>query len=373
MLETGLLVLRWAGLAALAAFCFTVLLILILSRLAPRLGLMNRPGGRRTHLAPTPQVGGLAIAFGAFPVAMLLYPVTQPLIGLAAAASLLLVVGVIDDIYDIRWYWRLLAQAAAALILFYLGGVKVELIGAAFGFPQHTLGALSAPFTVLATVGVINALNMADGIDGLAGTLAAAALAMLAAASIYAGNVSLATGLLVLLGAVLGFLAFNLRTPWRPRAAVFLGAGSEFLGLVLAWASFRLTQNVAHPVTPVLAPFLVAPPVIDCLVLMLRRVRHGGLPFSADRNHLHHLLTDAGVSVSAAVALVAGASLVIGLGAALSLHAGVMQPVMVGLYVALIGAYYVFSADRERAVALFARMARAASGPVRAQPPAGVE
>src|SRR5262249_58086523 len=109
-------------------------------------------------------------------------------LALGEATLLLTVVGLIDDRYDVSWYWRLGAQAVAGLILFYVGGVRVEQIGPVFGLSPVSLGVLSAPFTVLATVGLINALNMIDGIDGLAGVQVLCALAMLAAASLYAGN-----------------------------------------------------------------------------------------------------------------------------------------------------------------------------------------
>jgi UDP-GlcNAc:undecaprenyl-phosphate GlcNAc-1-phosphate transferase len=288
----------------------------------------------------------------------MLYPTNRPLIGLAVATVIVLATGVLDDRFDLSWRWRLIAQATAGLVLYFIGGVKVEMIGTALGLPGHTLGVLSLPFTVLATIGIMNAINMADGVDGLAGSLAAAAMAMLAAAAVYAGNVGMAAGLLVLLGATAGFLTYNLRTPWQGRARVFLGGGSEFLGLVLAWASFRLTQNVAHPVTPVLAPFLIAPPVIDCLVLMVRRGLAGRSPFRADRNHMHHLLMDAGLNPSGAVLVIVALSAVMGLLAALALLAKIPQPAFVAAFLALTIGYFVFTADRGRAVAALGRLVR---------------
>ena len=123
-----------------------------------------------------------------------------------------------------------LAQAAAALIVIYGGGVRIEQLGPVFGMGEMTLGWLSVPFTVFATVGLINATNMIDGADGIAGALIAAALLMLAAAAWYAGNLGLALVTLVIMAATLGFLAHNFPLPWRRRARVFLGnGGSAFL------------------------------------------------------------------------------------------------------------------------------------------------
>jgi UDP-GlcNAc:undecaprenyl-phosphate GlcNAc-1-phosphate transferase len=359
----------WLGvsdtaLAASACACLATLAVtLVLIRLAPRLGLMDQPDGRKTHAAPTPVIGGLGIALGCIPVAMCVFPAGRPLEALAIASVMLLITGVADDLYDLRWQYRFCAQVAAALVLVYFGGVRVNSIGTALGVDGHTLGILSAPFTVLATAGVINAINMSDGVDGLAGSIGMAALAMAAAAAIYAKNTGLAIGLVLLMGGVAAFLALNLRAPWNPRARTFLGnAGSEFLGLVIAWACFRLTQTPDHPVTPVLAPFLISAPLIDCLVLMAHRIRRGRSPFSADRDHLHHLLIDAGFSISGVIFIIVAECLAIGLLAGLALLRHPAQPLFVVCFLALAAGHFAVTAHRPRAVRIFSGLARIAGG-----------
>jgi len=325
-------------------FLATALLIFILKPVAVRLGLVDHPlSARKTHADPTPLVGGAAITFAALIAGAVLLPETRDLVALAAATLLLLAVGEFDDRYDVSWRTRIVAQAAAALILYLWGGVRVESIGNALGVEGHTLGVLSLPFTVLATVGITNAINWADGVDGLAGSLSLATILMLVAASVYAGNAALATDLMLMAGCVMGFLAFNLRTPWRPRATVFLGCGAEILGLWIAWASFRLTQSPLHPVTPVLAPFLIAPPVVDCLALIVRRLRARRSPFSADRDHMHHRLTDLGLSPTAIVALLVAITLVVGFCAALARRAHVPEPVFPAIYLSATFAYFFFT------------------------------
>jgi UDP-GlcNAc:undecaprenyl-phosphate GlcNAc-1-phosphate transferase len=355
-----------------AAFLLTGALILALRPLAARLGLLDQPGGRKDHAAPTPVTGGLAVALGAV-VAVLFFggPGTEGSagLGLALAVLVLLVVGLVDDRFDVRWYYRLAAQAVAGLILFYVGGVQVEQIGPVFGLSPVSLGVLSMPFTVLATVGLINALNMIDGLDGLAGLQVFAALAMLAAGALYAGNAPLSSVLIIIAGAVAGFLAFNLRTPWRKRAGVFLGnAGSAVLGLVIAWASFRLTQNPSHPVSPVLAPFLITLPVVDCLVLLIHRTRLHGRPFEADRTHLHHRMLDAGFSVSEVSWGLAATSLVIGFAAGMARLAHAPQPLFVMGYLTLVIFYAWLTANGDRAMALFTRVRRWIAEDDRAKP-----
>jgi len=359
-----------------APFLATVLLVFLLRPVAQRLGLVDHPkGDRKVHDTPTPLAGGAAITLAAVAAGLVLLPMTRDLQALGAASLLMLVVGVLDDRFDINWRIRIVAQATAALILFLWGGVRVESIGGALGFAGHTLGVLSLPFTVLATVGITNAVNWADGVDGLAGSLCLAALAMLTAAAIYAGNTGLAPDLVVMAGCVAGFLAFNLRTPWRPRATVFLGGGAEILGLWIAWAAFRLTQTPGHPVTPVLAPFLIAPPVIDCLVLIVRRLRARYSPFFADRNHMHHRLLDIGFTPGAVVATLVGLTLLIGLAASLARRSHVPEPLFPLIFLAAAAAYF-YASQRPTAEA-GRRIARAAAsatrGPDLARPAEGTE
>ncbi len=343
MYEAWLQLTRGGMLLAGAPFLATVLLISLLKPIARKFGLVDHPGPRKNHAEPTPLVGGAAITLAALATAVFVLPMTRDVVALGAASILMLIVGTIDDRFDINWRIRITAQAVAALMLFTWGGVRVESIGSALGFPDHSLGVLALPFTILATVGITNAINWVDGVDGLAGTLCLATFAMLIAAAIYAGNAPLANDLVLMAGCVMGFLAYNLRTPWRPRASVFLGDGAEILGLWIAWASFRLTQTPGHPVTPVLAPFLIAPPVIDCLVLIVRRLRARRSPFFADRNHLHHLLLDAGLSATAVVVVLTGLTLAIGFGAANARRIHVPEPVFPAIYLAAAAGYFLVS------------------------------
>ena len=342
--ETWLRLSKDGLLLVAAPFLLTIVLILLLRPVARWLQLVDHPkSARKVHEAPTPLAGGAAITFAGILAGCCLLPMSRDLSALGLASLLMLVVGTADDRFDINWRVRIVAQAAAALVLYLYGGVRVEWIGEAFGFAGRSLGVLSLPFTVLATVGITNAINWADGVDGLAGSLCLAALAMLTAAAVWSGNTALAADLVLMGGCVAGFLVFNLRTPWRPAAAVFLGDGAEILGLWIAWAAFRLTQTPDHPATPVLAPFLIAPPVIDCLVLIVGRLRAGYSPFFADRNHMHHRLLDIGFTPSAVVALLVGLSLAIGLAAGLARLARLPEAAFPVIYLAAAAGYFYLS------------------------------
>lgn len=350
---------------ALVPFMMMIMIVPALRPVAVRVGLVDRPDQRRHHEAATPAVGGLAILL-ALALCLLLARLTplapnmaRPQIqGLGLAAIVVVTAGVVDDLYRLRWFYRLGAQIGAALIMIHAGGIRVEHIGNVLGFPIASLGKWSELLTIFATVGIINAINMIDGVDGLAGSVALAATLMLAGVAIYAGNMVLAQDLGFVAGALLGFLAFNLRTPWNRRASIFLGnAGSELLGLIIASACFRLTQNGHHPVGPQLAPFLVAPALLDCLTLMVRRVRSGVSPFVGDRNHLHHLLLDAGLTPSWVVAVLTGTTLLIGAGALLAMKGHALPLGFTIVFVSVWLAYFIATRRREESVAFLAAVA----------------
>lgn len=346
------------------ATALTAYALLLLQHYAPRWGLIDRPRGRKRHLQPTPATGGLAMAFGVAAVAWLRSPeMSNAVLGYLLGAAILIAVSALDDIYDLRWWYRLGAQVAAALIMIYIGQVRIDNLGGLFGYSPAALGVLSVPLTVIATVGVINAINMADGADGLAGSLALVALAMLGAAAFYIGNLRLFELLVPFVGALIAFLWFNMRLPWRHRAQVFMGnAGSAFLGFTIIFAVFRLTQNPQYTVSPVLAPWLLAPPIVDCLVLIVRRLKMGRSPFHADRGHMHHLLQDAGFSAGQIALLLAGLSLCLGLAAATALKARLPEYWLVIAFVVMTVAYYWLTAKRERALRIFRQLHQALHG-----------
>lgn len=339
----------------LAAAC-AWLLVWMLKPVALRLNLLDHPRGtRKFHEAPTPVTGGLAMTLAVLLGGAAVVTTMSPsILALVLGMGLLLAVGVLDDLHDLRWWWRILAQVAAALALVYVGGVRVEQLGGVFGFPELTLGALSVPLTVVATVGLINAINLIDGSDGLAGSLVLAAFLMLSAAALYAGNAGLAGETLVLAGAVGGFLLWNFRLPGRSCAAAFMGnSGSALLGLAIAWVCFSLTQNPGHPVSPVLALWMLPVPVMDCLVLIVRRVREGRSPFSAGRDHIHHCMREAGWGPMGIAVVLTGFSLLCGLVAGQAMRLDVPNMLILAAFGAMCVGWYWLSARRRRAVAVF--------------------
>ncbi|GAB2496133.1 MraY family glycosyltransferase [Arenimonas alkanexedens] len=338
------------------SFLACALLMPLMLPLARRFGLVDHPGGRKDHGVAMPVVGGLVIYFVVV-VGFVMYEPSNTLRTWAfvGGAGLLVLVGQLDDYCDLRWTWRIGAQSLAALLMALAGGVMATNLQDVFGFTGANIGLLAVPFTIFIVVGVINALNMADGVDGLAGSLSVVALLLFTCFGLYAGNVLVAERILAVAAAVLGFLVWNARFPWQPRARVFLGnGGSMLLGFTIAYASVRLSQAPEHPISPVLGPWVLSLPLIDCVTLMIRRWRQGRSPFAADRHHMHHMLLDAGFRAGGVVAIITGGTLVLGVAAAVAVKLGVYRPLMVLAFLVLLGAWYAFSADYSRAVARLA-------------------
>ncbi|MQM37942.1 Undecaprenyl-phosphate alpha-N-acetylglucosaminyl 1-phosphate transferase [wastewater metagenome] len=318
-------------------------LIALLRPYARRIGLIDRPGGRKRHAAPVPLIGGIGV-FGGFLVAVAAVP--GPLASRGAlftAMALLLLGGVLDDIRDMRSTSKLLLQAAAAAVVVASGDQVLRHVG---GFPlvgDLVLATWAIPLTLFALVGLINATNMLDGLDGLVGGVVFVMLGWLlfVAGLQEAGAVSLV--IVALMGGVAGFLAFNMRLPWRCRASVFLGdAGSMSLGLAVGWIVIELSQAQDSVLSPVAYGWVLALPVVDTVSLMIRRLCKGQSPFAADREHLHHIFLRAGYTpgqTSACLVLIAAAFGAIGVLGGL---AGMPDWLLLVGLVAVVVLHYVF-------------------------------
>jgi len=297
---------------ALLALGAAVLFIWALIPVARRIGLVDRPGGRKTHEGEVPTIGGYAVAMAVIVTALVMGISEQMHPAFWTGFIVIGLIGTLDDLRDVGYHSKFLAQIAAAGLMVFWAGWQLHTLGNLVGARPLTLGAFAIPLTFVAVIGVINAVNFSDGADGLAGGLVFNALLWLcvmewlrgppATGDSSSGQLQMA---LAFLGAVAGFLAFNLRVPGRDRALVFLGdSGSLGLGFVLAWFTVSGAERADPLFAPVTAIWLLAVPLVDTLTCAARRMLSGHSPFEADRKHLHHILADLGLPVGRAVALI---------------------------------------------------------------------
>jgi UDP-GlcNAc:undecaprenyl-phosphate GlcNAc-1-phosphate transferase len=299
-------------------------LTFIIRRIAPRIGLVDRPDDfRKLHKNTTPLGGGLAVFLASAGMIVAVGTVPNPLhdeiqtdaVGLwplLAAALVIVAVGVLDDLVGLRGRQKFLGQVAAASILA-AGGLSIDRIQV-FGIPVE-LGLLGFVFTLFWLLGAINAVNLLDGMDGFAtvlGIILSAATALIAALSGHAGVAILAV---VFAGSLAGFLWWNL-----PPASIFLGdAGSMLIGLTVG--TLAIAGSMKGPGTVLLAAPLAVwtIPVLDSAAAVLRRRLTGRSIYTTDRGHLHHRLLDRFASNRGVLAVVALLCLATATGALLSL------------------------------------------------------
>jgi UDP-GlcNAc:undecaprenyl-phosphate GlcNAc-1-phosphate transferase len=278
------------------AFLLSTLLVPVGIRLAPRLGIVDKPDARKIHTRTIPRTGGLAIVLGT--MAALLVPLSMPrgLAGYICGAAILLCFGLWDDMRQIGYRIKFLGQILAIMAFILISGLKVCCFGELLpGFVFH-LGFTSIPMTVVFMLAVINIINLSDGLDGLAGGLSL--LVLLACAFLgYTQEATLPIAIaLSVSGALIGFMRFNVHP-----AEVFMGdTGSQFLGYTIGACLIMLTQG--HSIySPVLPLFLLGTPILDTALVIHERIRSGRSPFQPDKNHLHHKLLRAGLNQEQAV------------------------------------------------------------------------
>ena len=310
-------------------------------QLAPRLGLVDTPNDRKKHVGSIPLVGGIAI-FAGVTVALVWSGEYMAHLPYLAAGALIVATGVWDDVRGVSPYVRLAIQALAVAILSFWGNRYISDLGHILpGGEALQLGRYGIPFTIFAGVALINAFNMTDGLDGLCGSLTLAALfgVLTMAASVGTHHYEVRL-LLVLAGAIVGFLLFNFPFPGRKQASAFLGdAGSYFLGFSVLYAVILLSQGQNRAMPPVSALWFCLLPLLDMGGISIRRVLKRRSPFQADREHLHHIFTLAKFSAAAttgAMALVALLGVMVGTTLA---FAGVSESLMLVLFLGTAALY----------------------------------
>jgi UDP-GlcNAc:undecaprenyl-phosphate GlcNAc-1-phosphate transferase len=294
------------------AFAISAVAVLAFSRLAPALGLLDIPGGRKQHDRTVPLVGGISI-FATLLIAASFTGIAPSVGYFLFALSTVIAIGFWDDVAEISPRVKFLIQIVASAIMIWGAGVELRTVGDLFGVRSIGLWIFAVPMTIFAIVGVVNAINMMDGLDGLGGCIAFTAFAWYAIVAAQSGlEVQFETAI-IFCSAIAGFLLFNLRFPWQSQARVFLGdAGSLMLGFGLGWFAIDLTQGPGRQFPPIAALWVLLLPLADCVSLMTRRISRGRSPFVADSHHIHHFLLARGLSHGQTLGVLVGCSTLFG-------------------------------------------------------------
>lgn len=294
-------------------FLFSLAFIFFARKAAKKVGLVDRPNYRKRHQGLIPLVGGISVYAGiCFTFVITNYYLPHATLYLACAGVLVLI-GALDDRFDISVKIRAVVQAAIAIVMMVVGKLYLLSLGYIIGPMELVVGPFGYVLTLFAVWAAINAFNMVDGIDGLLGGLSCVTFGAMGIILFFDGQHSLAMWCFAMIAATLPYILLNLGV-FGKRYKVFMGdAGSTLIGFTIIWILLETTQGVTHPITPVTALWLIAIPLMDMVAIMYRRLRKGMSPFSADRQHIHHLIMRAGftsrqafVLITFAAALLAG-------------------------------------------------------------------
>jgi UDP-GlcNAc:undecaprenyl-phosphate GlcNAc-1-phosphate transferase len=307
----------WLYLMAVA-FALALAGVPLARTLATWWGVLDVPAARKLHRVPTPLLGG-AVVYAAFAATVLFnFAFSLQLKGVAVGATIIVVLGVLDDVYDLSASLKLLGQALAAMVAMAYG---VTLHVVPEGVPWAA--ALNAALTLLWFLTVTNALQFLDGMDGLAAGLGAVAALFFSMAALQTGQRYLMYLAAPLVGACLGFLPYNFR-PGR-QASIFLGdSGASFIGFTLAGLAVMGEWAQNDPVVALLTPMLIlAVPLFDIAYVGVTRIATGKVHSVAEwlaytgKDHIHHRFEALGLSRPESVLLIVAIAATLGLSALL--------------------------------------------------------
>lgn len=314
-------------LVALTALVMAALATPVVRRVAWRYGFVDQPSFRKAHATPMPRLGGLAIYLG-FIVALLLLGTRfriNEMVGIMIGATVVSVIGGIDDRSPVNPLPKLLVQALAAGVLI-INDIRINL------FPVDWLNVLA---TIIWVTGITNALNFLDNMDGLSAGIATVASAFFLLLAALNGQYLVGALAAALLGACIGFLFYNVNP-----ASIFMGdSGSLFIGFVLAAIGIKLRFPDNVDIVTWMAPVLVLGlPILDTTLVVISRLRRGKNPLTTPgKDHISHRLARFTGSKREAVLLcylIAGA---FGMSGIFITTATVAEGFLVGLGIALLG------------------------------------
>ncbi|GHH97462.1 glycosyltransferase family 4 protein [Neobacillus kokaensis] len=289
-------------------FLCSILITPIIKKLAFKVGATDQPNHRKVHHRIMPRLGGLAIYLSFLFGILILQPESSYHAAIVAGGVIILITGVLDDIFELSAKVKLLLQIAAALVVIW-GGVDVEFINLPFN-GRIDFGVFSIPITVLWIVGITNAINLIDGLDGLAAGVSSIALLTITGMAVVMGNTYVVAMGVILIASTLGFLKYN----FHP-AKIFMGdSGALFLGYMISVLSLLGFKNIAV-ISFVVPIIILGVPISDTFFAIIRRLYNKNPLSAPDKSHLHHCILKLGYSHRETVLLIYAMSAMFGLAA----------------------------------------------------------
>jgi UDP-GlcNAc:undecaprenyl-phosphate/decaprenyl-phosphate GlcNAc-1-phosphate transferase len=281
-------------LAPVLTIFLTFYFIFFFTFLAEKNNWLDNPDSRKKHRIPTPLIGGISI-FCSLVIICFFFNLPKKIEIIIYSSSLLVLIGFLDDIYNLNAKIRIIFQILSASIMIFFSNLMVSNIGPFSIYENINLGYLSIFFTLLISVGLINAFNFSDGIDGLASGQAIITIIVLCILLKIEGNLYQIEFLSIFISTL--FVYFLINTSILPIKKIFLGdAGSTLIGFIISFILIYYSQEPINIITPFQAFWCVVIPVFDTIWVMISRIIDKQSPFKPDRKHLHYLLIDSGLS-----------------------------------------------------------------------------
>ncbi|PAE25824.1 MraY family glycosyltransferase [Bacillus sp. 7894-2] len=275
-------------LTLILCFLCSVVLTPLVKKLAFRIGATDKPEQRKVHQKIMPRLGGLAIYISFLLGVMIFQPSKEYHLPILVGSVVIIIIGILDDMYNLSAKIKFIAQIGAALIVVLWGGVEVSFINAPFG-GKIEFGYLAIPLTVLWIVGVTNAINLIDGLDGLAAGVSSIALITISVMAIIMGNTYVIAISTLVLVSTIGFLLYN----FHP-AKIFMGdTGALFLGYMIGVLSLLGFKNVTM-ISFIIPILILGVPLSDTFFAIIRRFINKQPLSAPDKSHLHHCLLNLG-------------------------------------------------------------------------------
>lgn len=278
-------------------FLISFIILFLMISLSKRVGLVDKPNERKRHSGAIPLVGGISIYFTFSLFLLLNFDILPNVAAFLASLTVLMLVGALDDMYDVSFKTRFTVEALVSISMMYFADIQLHTLGNLLGFGGVNLGVFGYFITIFAVIAAINAFNMVDGIDGLLGGLSIVTFFAIGMLLFADGQLVFSYVCLAIVVIMLPYIFMNLGLLGRQRK-VFMGdAGSMMIGFMVVWFLLNASQTKgASFIRPVTALWLIAIPLMDMAAIMIRRIRRGHSPFKPDREHLHHIFQRLGFS-----------------------------------------------------------------------------
>lgn len=318
------------------AFLITFASVPIVRVIAFKLNAVDVPrDNRRMHKKPIPRMGGAAIFLGFIvSVACFTGVIDHELIAILVGALIIVIVGILDDIYQLKPVVKLIGQIVAAIVVIW-GGVRIDFftIPFAMGGKLINLDFLSIPVTFVWIILITNAVNLIDGLDGLAASISGISALALVFLTIVMDIPHIGVVLVAVAGACFGFLPFN-----QHPAKIFMGdTGALFLGFILSTLSIQGFFKGYTLVSLIIPIIVLGLPLFDTSFAILRRLAKGQGIMHADRGHLHHKLIDKGFSQRETVTMLCTLSSMLSFTAVVLITKGLNRAIVLVIAMVLFG------------------------------------